>query len=82
MANLRVINSSSAREDSMSRALVEAALARFTKADPDAVVVCRDLGASPNPHWLADRLAGVRGVPRAEVEISARVLSAPSQSFP
>jgi FMN-dependent NADH-azoreductase len=75
MANLLVINSSSEREGSISRVLVEEAVARLTEANPDAVVVRRDLGASPVPHLAADRLAGVRGVPKTEVEIAARALS-------
>jgi FMN-dependent NADH-azoreductase len=75
MANLLVINSSSARENSISRILVEETVARLTEASPEAVVVRRDLGVGPVPHLSADRLAGVRGVPTTEVEIAARTLS-------
>jgi FMN-dependent NADH-azoreductase len=50
MANLLVINSSSAREHSISRVLVEEAVARLTEASPEAVIVRRDLGVEPVPH--------------------------------
>jgi FMN-dependent NADH-azoreductase len=63
MANLLVINSSSAREESISRALAEEAAARLMEANPDAVVVHRDLGAGPGSSLAADRLASSRGGP-------------------
>jgi FMN-dependent NADH-azoreductase len=54
MANLFVINSSSARKDFISRVLVEEAVARLTEANSDAVVVRRGLDAAPVPHLRSD----------------------------
>ncbi|SEF10349.1 FMN-dependent NADH-azoreductase [Rhizobiales bacterium GAS191] len=75
MANLLVINSSAAREDSISRVLVHEAVLRLMKANPGAVVVRRDFGGDPIPHLAADSLAGGRGVPKTEAELAARFLS-------
>src|SRR4029079_9176723 len=63
MQSLLVIKSSAAREGSVSRTLVEEAVARLLEANPFAKVVRRDLGANPVPHLSVDTLAGVRGVP-------------------
>ena len=68
MKSLLVINSSAAREGSVSRTLVEEAVARLLEANPYAEVVRRDLGASPIPHLTIDTLSGVRGQPVTEAE--------------
>lgn len=73
--NLLVINSSAAREGSVSRTLVEDTVSRFIEANPSAKVVRRDLGASPIPHLSTETLAGVRGVPGTPAEHRARALS-------
>ena len=75
MKNLLVINSSAAREDSVSRVLVEEAAARLVQANPAAPVVRRDLGVDPVPHLAVDTLAGVRGTPTTPAEHRARALS-------
>ena len=75
MQSLLVINSSAAREGSVSRTLVEEAVARLLETNPFAKVVRRDLGANPVPHLSVDTLAGVRGVPATRVEQGARALS-------
>ena len=75
MKSLLVINSSAAREESVSRVLVEAAAARLLEANPDATVTRRDLGANPVPHLAVHTLAGVRGTPTTAAEHAARSLS-------
>jgi FMN-dependent NADH-azoreductase len=75
MKSLLVINSSAAREGSVSRHLVEEAVSRLRDANPFATIVHRDLGANPVPHLTVDTLAGVRGVPTTAAEQRARALS-------
>ena len=75
MKSLLVINSSAAREGSVSRLLVEESVARLLEASPYAQVVRRDLGDTPVPHLTIDTLAGVRGVPTTAAEKQARQLS-------
>lgn len=75
MKSLLVINSSAAREGSVSRTLVDDAVSQLTEAYPGAHVVRRDLGESPIPHLSTDTLAGVRGVPATAAEQRARALS-------
>ena len=75
MKSLLVINSSVAREDSVSRVLVEDTVERLLAADPRAAVVRRDLGRSPVPHLSVDTLAGVRGTPVSDAERQSRALS-------
>ena len=75
MNNLLVIISSAAREDSVSRVLVEEAAARLVQANPATTVVRRDLGVNPVPHLAVDTLAGVRGTPTTPAEHRARALS-------
>jgi FMN-dependent NADH-azoreductase len=75
MNSLLVINSSAAREGSVSRELVEFTVDRLVQSAPDATVVRRDLGANPVPHLAVDTLNGVRGTPASEAEHRARALS-------
>lgn len=75
MKSLLVINSSVAREGSVSRELVEFTVDRLLQAHPQARVVRRDLGASPVPHLVIETLNGVRGTPVSPVEQRARALS-------
>jgi FMN-dependent NADH-azoreductase len=75
MNNLLVINSSAAREGSVSRELVEFAVDRLLQVSPLATVTRRDLGAQPVPHLSVDTLNGVRGAPATTAEKEARVLS-------
>ncbi len=75
MNSLLVINSSAAREGSVSRTLVEDTELRLLAANPFAQVVRRDLGTSPTPHLTVETLAGVRGVPATAAEQRARALS-------
>jgi FMN-dependent NADH-azoreductase len=75
MTNILVINSSAAREGSVSRGLVDLAVERLRETQPGAVIVERDLGSAPMPHLTSDNLAGVQGQPVTEAERAARVLS-------
>ena len=75
MKSVLVINSSAAREGSVSRALVEEAVARILDANPFASVVRRDLGETPVPHLTVATLDGVRGTPATDAEHRARALS-------
>ncbi|HUQ10852.1 MAG TPA: FMN-dependent NADH-azoreductase [Steroidobacteraceae bacterium] len=75
MKNLLVINSSAAREGSVSRELVEFTVDRLLRAAPEAVVARRDLGTNPVPHLAVETLNGVRGTPASEAEHEARALS-------
>jgi FMN-dependent NADH-azoreductase len=70
-----VINSSAAGEGSVSRELVEYAVAGLLREAPAARVVRRDLGANPVPHLQTDTLKGVRGTPATAAEHAARELS-------
>jgi FMN-dependent NADH-azoreductase len=75
MKSVLVINSSAAREGSVSRTLVEETVARLLEANPFAKVVRRDVGEHPMPHLTVDTLNGVRGTPATEAEQRARALS-------
>jgi FMN-dependent NADH-azoreductase len=75
MKSLLVINSSAAREGSVSRELVEFTVDRLRQSAPELAVVRRDLGANPVPHLAVDTLNGVRGTPASETERQARALS-------
>jgi FMN-dependent NADH-azoreductase len=75
MKSLLVINSSAAREGSVSRELVEFTVDRLLQANPLARVVRRDLGESPIPHLTTETLNGVRGTPVSPAEREARALS-------
>ncbi|HET9865556.1 MAG TPA: FMN-dependent NADH-azoreductase [Steroidobacteraceae bacterium] len=75
MKSLLVINSSAAREGSVSRTLVEEAVARLLESNPFAEVVRRDLGANPLPHLTTETLNGVRGTPTTAAELRAREVS-------
>ena len=75
MKSVLVINSSAAREGSVSRTLVEETVARLLEANPFAHVVRRDLGENPVPHLTTDTLNGVRGTPASPAEQKARALS-------
>lgn len=75
MNNILVINSSAAREGSVSRTLVEETVARLADANPFATVARRDLGDSPVPHLTTATLEGVRGTPKTVAEFEARALS-------
>jgi FMN-dependent NADH-azoreductase len=75
MKSLLVINSSAAREGSVSRTLVEDAVATLLEANPTAKVVRKDLGTDPVPHLTVNSLNGVRGTPSTPEEHKARALS-------
>jgi FMN-dependent NADH-azoreductase len=75
MKSLLVINSSAAQEGSVSRTLVEDALATLLEVNPAAKVVRKDLGKDPVPHLTVDSLNGVRGTPVTPAEHQARALS-------
>jgi len=75
MNSLLIINSSAAREGSVSRELVEFTVDRLLQTNPNVAVVRRDLGTYPIPHLAVDTLSGVRGTPATEAEQNSRNLS-------
>jgi FMN-dependent NADH-azoreductase len=75
MSNILVLNSSVQGQASVSRVLVEEAVARLTDVDPGATIVHRDLGAAPVPHLTEATVAGVRGEPVTDAQLAARTLS-------
>ena len=75
MSNILVLNSSVLGHASVSRVLVEEAVSRLTDVDPGATIVHRDLGAEPIPHLTAATVAGVRGEPVTDAQLTARTLS-------
>ena len=74
MSIILVIDSAVSGEASVSKALVQEAVAALT-ADTPARVVHRDLGRDPIPHLSEATLAGVRGEPSTEAELATRALS-------
>jgi FMN-dependent NADH-azoreductase len=75
MSNILVLNSSVLCHASVSRVLVEEAVTRLAHLHPGAMIVHRDLGAAPIPHLTAATVAGVRGEPVTDSELTARALS-------
>lgn len=76
MFKVLVLNSSVGGADSVTRILVDDAVAAIRANVPNAQVVSRDLAANPIPHLAPDGVAGVRS-PNATTpaEIVARDLS-------
>jgi len=74
MSIILVIDSAVSGEASVSKALVQEAVAALT-ADTPARVIHRDLGRDPIPHLSEATLAGVRGEPSTEAELATRALS-------
>lgn len=75
MTTILVLNSSVLGDNSASKALVQEAVDRFTRANPIATVIRRDLGATPVPHLTVANVAGVAGEPKTAAEREARLLS-------
>jgi FMN-dependent NADH-azoreductase len=75
MTNLLVINSSAAGADSVTRVLVADAASKLMAAQPGARVTHRDLDSAPVPNLTSTTLAGVRGAPKTDAELTARKLS-------
>jgi len=76
MATVLVLNSSATGEASVSRLLVQEAVARLTDEDPDLRVVTRDLGANPVPHLTLDSATALRGgTPTNDAQAAALGLS-------
>jgi len=75
MSNILVLNSSVLGYASVSRVLVEEAVTRLTNIDPGATIVHRDLGAAPIPHLTPATVAGVKGNPVTDSELTVRALS-------
>ncbi|WP_108661294.1 FMN-dependent NADH-azoreductase [Acuticoccus kandeliae] len=69
------INSSADAQNSVSRQIVEAAIAKLAARDGNLEVVRRDLAADPVPHLAPETLAGVRATPQTSEERAARALS-------
>ena len=75
MTNILVLNSSILGGGSASKVVVEDAVLRLVDANPGATVVHRDLGAAPVPHLTIGNVAGIKGIPTTESELTARALS-------
>lgn len=75
MSSILVLNSSANGEASVSRQLVQEAVARLRAQHPGAHVVTRDLDADPVPHLTQDAAVGVRGEPVNPLQRAARALS-------
>lgn len=71
MTQVLVLNSSAAGDQSVSRQLIEAFLARWRDAEPTVRVAERDLGSTPPPHLTPARLSGFAGASGAEAEAAA-----------
>ncbi|MBS8226426.1 FMN-dependent NADH-azoreductase [Vannielia litorea] len=54
MTTILALNSSALGDASVSRQLVQSTLDVLTRAEPDAEVIHRDIGAAPLPHFVAD----------------------------
>lgn len=76
MSNVLVINSSAALEGSVSKLLVDDAVARLRLRDPQMTLVSRDLGHAPIPHLTPDAATGLRTPePANDAQREAQTLS-------
>jgi FMN-dependent NADH-azoreductase len=60
MSTVLVVNSSATGGASVSKALIDGAVAGLAAQDPGLRVVTRDLGTSPVPHLTAETVPGIR----------------------
>jgi FMN-dependent NADH-azoreductase len=60
MSTVLVLNSSATGDASVSKLLVQDAVAELRRQDPDLNVLTRDLGETPIPHLTPDAAAGLR----------------------
>jgi FMN-dependent NADH-azoreductase len=75
MSNILVLNSSLGGEASVSRLLVEEAVAQLIRRILGARVIRRDLAGDTIPHLTPQSVAGVRGEPTTPAEAKSRALS-------
>ena len=75
MAQVLVLNSSAAGGASVSKLLVQEAVAQLSRQDPELRVATRDLGDDPIPHLTRDSAAALRGEPANPAQAAARALS-------
>jgi FMN-dependent NADH-azoreductase len=75
MAQVLVLNSSAAGDASVSKLLVQEAVAQLSRQDPELRVATRDLGDDPIPHLTRDSAAALRGEPANPAQAAARALS-------
>ncbi len=75
MSSLLVLNSSASGAASVSRLLVETAIADILASAPETRVLNRDLDTDTIPHLTSTNLAGVRGTPETAEQFAARELS-------
>jgi FMN-dependent NADH-azoreductase len=75
MMTILVIDSAVTGEASVSKTLVQEAVATLTAENESARVIYRDLGQKPVPHLTEETLAGVRGEPKTDAERATRALS-------
>jgi FMN-dependent NADH-azoreductase len=75
MKTILVIDSAVTGEASVSKTLVQEAIATLTADHKSARVIYRDLGQKPVPHLTEETLAGVRGEPKTDAERATRALS-------
>ncbi|GEO17162.1 FMN-dependent NADH-azoreductase [Microvirga aerophila] len=76
MSTVLVLNSSASGAASVSRQLVERAVADLRAQDPGLRVVTRDLGANPIPHLTLESATALRGAdPVNQEQAAAQALS-------
>jgi FMN-dependent NADH-azoreductase len=75
MKTILVIDSAVTGEASVSKTLVQEAVATLTADSEPARVIYRNLGQEPVPHLTEETLAGVRGEPKTDAEGATRALS-------
>lgn len=73
--NILVLDSSLSGPESVSRQVIDAAVAELLAAHPDARVVRRDLATDPLPHLTPENVAGIRAEPATTEERAMRARS-------
>jgi len=73
MNNVLIVTSSALGSSSASTRIADEYEALLRRANPDAVVVRRDVGADPIPHLTAETVGAIRGT--AETEAARRTLA-------
>jgi FMN-dependent NADH-azoreductase len=74
MTNILVINSSAARDSSVSAQLTQRIVATLAARGP-VNIVTRDVGSEPLAHLTSDTINGVRGEPSTPAERATRAVS-------
>jgi FMN-dependent NADH-azoreductase len=75
MTTALIVASSANGAASVSSRLAGTLAERLREADPAARIVLRDVGTAPLPHLTAETVAAIKGEPKSEAELEARILS-------